>query len=184
MSHPLHPILVHFPIALFSTAVIFGLLGVLLRKEYLRQAETWLLAFGLVGGVLAAIAGFWSEEGVIDAGVPQAAFERHESFALATLAVFGLLLLLRLGRRWAWVQRSPTLYVALAAAGLVLLGTTGFFGGELVYRYGAGVQKPVIPIQGALDPDERRASRPPAATHPIGTFRKMSTDEATRTAVA
>jgi uncharacterized membrane protein len=144
VSHPLHPILVHFPIALFSTAVIFGLLGVLLRKEFLRQAETWLLAFGLVSGVLAAIAGLWNEEGIIAAGVPP--FERHETLGLSTLAVFGILLVLRLGKGRAWVPRSPTLYITLAAAGL--LGTTGFFGGELVYRYGAGVQPSAVSSPG------------------------------------
>lgn len=148
MSHPLHPILVHFPIALFSTAVIFGLLSVLLRKEFLRQAETWLLAFGLIGGVLAAIAGLWNEEELIAGGVPQAAFERHETLGLFTLIVFGILFVLRIGEGKPWVPRNWRFYVALAVAGLILLGATGFFGGELVYRYGAGVQKSSLSLPG------------------------------------
>ena len=40
----------------------------------------------------------------------------------------------------------------LGGVGLLLLGTTGFYGGELVYRYGAGVKSPVAPPAGTTSP--------------------------------
>jgi uncharacterized membrane protein len=142
MSHPLHPLLVHFPIALLYTTVLFEVLGYLLKKEALRQTALWLLSLGLAGGVVAAIAGEWGEEFAEAAGVPEAAIDRHETFAILSLVAFGILLVFRLWRGRGWIPQNEAVYFAIAMVGLLLLGTAGFFGGELVYRYGAGVERP------------------------------------------
>ncbi len=145
MPHPIHPLLVHFPIALLFTAIFFEMLGFLLRREFFRDATLWLLALGLTGGMVAAIFGFWTEEEVEASGVPEAAVDLHETFAVLSLVVFGALLVFRLWRRRVWTPRDEAIYFSVAMIGLLLLGTAGFFGGELVYRYGAGVQQPVLP---------------------------------------
>lgn len=145
-DHPLHPAIVHFPIALLFTAVFFDLLGMLIQKEALRRAGYYLLILGILTGIVAFIAGEWTEEAVEAMGVPEEAIEDHENTATATLITFSLLL----GLRW-WLRdridaiRHKVIYFTLSMAGLVLLATTGFFGGELVYKHGAGVdtKKPV-----------------------------------------
>lgn len=141
MSHPLHPILVHFPIALLSTAILFEALGALLGRDFFRPATTWLLGLGVLGGILATVAGFWNEEAAEAAGVPETAIERHENLALLTLAVFAVLLGMRWLRGRRWIPERPAVFFSIALVGLALLGATGYFGGDLVYRYGAGVER-------------------------------------------
>lgn len=145
MSHPIHPLLVHFPIALLFTSVFFDLLGIITTKKNFRQTGLWLLVLGLIGGIVASIFGAWSEEAVEASGVPKQAIERHENLAIITLVVFGVLLLFRWGARNHWTARNQVIYLCVAMLGLLLLGATGFFGGELVYRFGAGVQPQIGP---------------------------------------
>lgn len=145
MTHPLHPLTVHFPIALLFTSVFFDLLGILTEKKQLSQTGWWLLILGLVGGAVAAGFGMWTEEQVEASGVPEAAVDRHEAFALTTLAVFAALAVVRWRMRARWSSRDRVMYLCVAMVGLLLLGITGFYGGELVYRYGAGVESHAAP---------------------------------------
>ena len=148
MSHPIHPLTVHFPIALLFTSVFFDLLGMITENKNFRQTGFWLLILGLIGGIVAAIFGAWSEEMVEAMGVPEEAVDLHETFAIITLIVFGILLAIRWWIRSRWSVRDRVLYLCVAMLGLLLLGATGFYGGELVYRYGAGVQSPAGPPAG------------------------------------
>ena len=142
MTHPLHPLTVHFPIALLFTSVFFDLLGIVTENKNFKQTGWWLLLLGLIGGIVSASFGMWTEEQVEAMGVPEEAVDRHEMFAIITLLVFAALAVLRWRTRSSWSTRERTLYLCVAMGGLLLLGVTGFYGGELVYRYGAGVQAP------------------------------------------
>jgi uncharacterized membrane protein len=152
MSHPIHPLIVHFPIALLFTSVFFDLLWVITDNKNYRQTGFWLLILGLIGGIVAAIFGAWSEEIVEAMGVPEQAVDRHETFAVVTLIVFGILLLFRWWIKERWSVRDRVVYLCGAMLGLLLLGATGFYGGELVYRYGAGITSPASPPAGAASP--------------------------------
>jgi uncharacterized membrane protein len=145
MSHPLHPILVHFPIALLPTAILFEALGALWGRDFFRPVATWLLGLGLLGGIVATLAGLWNEEAVVAAGVPETAIDRHESLAFLTLAVFTVLLAMRWLRGRRWIPEHPAVFFSIGLVGLALLGATGYFGGDLVYRYGAGVERAAPP---------------------------------------
>jgi len=145
MSHPLHPILVHFPIALLPTAILFEALGALWGRDFFRPVATWLLGLGLLGGIVATLAGLWNEEAVVAAGVPETAIDRHESLAFLTLAVFTVLLAMRWLRGRRWIPEHPAVFFSIGLVGLALLGATGYFGGDLVYRYGAGVERAALP---------------------------------------
>ncbi|HUJ79535.1 MAG TPA: DUF2231 domain-containing protein [Nitrospiria bacterium] len=140
MTHPLHPLTVHFPIALLFTSVFFDLLGALTGNKNFKQTGWWLLILGLIGGTVAAGFGMWTEEQVEASGVPETAVDRHEAFAVTTIIVFAVLAVFRWWMRERWSARDRVVYLSLAMIGLLLLGITGFYGGELVYRYGAGVR--------------------------------------------
>jgi uncharacterized membrane protein len=56
-SHPLHPILVAFPIAFFIGAFVFDVLSVLLDKEVFWQTGNYMVIAGIAGALLAAIPG-------------------------------------------------------------------------------------------------------------------------------
>lgn len=139
MEFPLHPMLVHFPIALLVTSVLFDAAGTLIEREALREGGLWLLVLGLVGGVAAAVAGDLAEEAAEKAGVAETLIETHELLAFITLGLFGGLLLYRLVLRNQFTRRALAVYFLGAAIGLGTLAATGHLGGDLVYEHGAGV---------------------------------------------
>lgn len=139
MDLPLHPILVHFPIALLFVSVLFDLVGATLSRDSFREGALWLLGLGLTGGIAAAIAGGLAEDAAEKAGIAESLIERHEAFAQATLVIMAVLLLSRLLLRNRFSPRSFAVYMAAATVGLLSLIATGHTGGDLVYKHGAGV---------------------------------------------
>ena len=135
-----HPMLVHFPIALLFTSVLFDAAGAWFKRDNFRNGALWLLILGLLGGVAAAIAGDWAEEAAEKAGIPESMIETHETFAFVTLGIFGVLLLGRLMLRNQFTRKTLIPYFLIAAIGLGTLSATGHYGGDLVYEQGAGVR--------------------------------------------
>lgn len=136
LGHPLHPILVMFPLALFVTAVIFDLVDVVGGPSFLGEVAYWNITVGLIGGVLAVAAG------LIDLlAIPSGT--RAKRIGLTHGLVNSGMLLLFAG---AWVVRMNAdergagggLFaievVAIAGAGL-----GAWLGGELVDRLGVGI---------------------------------------------
>lgn len=139
MDYPLHPMLVHFPIALLVTSVLFDVIGSFVQRESFRDGALALLVLGLLGGVAAAIAGEGAEEAAEKAGIAESLLETHETLACITLGLFGILLLWRLFHRNTFTRPTVVAYFFVAAIGLGTLSVTGHLGGALVYEHGAGV---------------------------------------------
>jgi len=127
MDMLLHPMLVHFPIALFITSVLFDLLGI------------WLTALGVLTGLAAFASGDLAAEAAEKAGIAESLIETHEHLAGATVGLFGALLAWRLLLRNRFGPRTQIAYWMAATVGLGLLSATGHYGGSLVYEHGAGV---------------------------------------------
>ena len=138
-DHPLHPVLVHFPIALLITSVLFDAAGHVFKRDSLRDGGFWLLVLGLIGGVAASIAGSVAEEAAEKAGIAESLIETHESLAFVTLGIFGILFLWRLFLRNQFTGKLLAIYLFIAAIGVGTLSATGYYGGDLVYEHGAGV---------------------------------------------
>ena len=138
LGHPVHPILVAFPIALLAlTPMLDGLslLGVMTDAAgaaYLCEAA------GLIGGGLAIVTGF-----VDFVRIPQEEKAAatvaiiHASLALCMLSLFGVAFALR-GPRTA--AAGPGV-LALEVGGAALIGATGWFGGHLVFGHGIGIDR-------------------------------------------
>jgi uncharacterized membrane protein len=139
MDTLLHPMLVHFPIALLITSVLFDVLGAWLTRESLREGALWLLVLGVLTGLAAFASGDVAAEAAEKAGVAESLIETHEHLAGATVGVFGALLVWRLLLRNRFSPRTRVAYLMVAIVGLGLLSATGHYGGSLVYEHGAGV---------------------------------------------
>ena len=149
MQIALHPMLVHFPIALLFASVLFDVASTALTRDSLREAAQWLLGLGLLGGIAAAIAGGQAEGAAEKAGVAESLIETHETLAYLTLGIMAILLLSRLLLRNRFSTRAIATYLVMATVGLVAVSATGHTGGNLVYEHGAGVntvQQPSRPI--------------------------------------
>src|SRR6266540_1961731 len=57
LGHPIHPMLVMFPLGLFVTAVIFDFADLVGGPAVLGEVGYWNIVAGLIGGVLAALVG-------------------------------------------------------------------------------------------------------------------------------
>ncbi|MGV6819021.1 MAG: DUF2231 domain-containing protein [Parvularcula sp.] len=134
MRHPLHPAIVHFPIACWSLASIADFAGLWLG-EASWQWSGGLLAVGCGMAVVAILAGMFELSKVPD-GAPMRDTWAHMSAMLIAFGFFTARLVLRLDA----IQPLPpnTLSLFLDAGGFVALGVGGWLGGRLVYRHGIG----------------------------------------------
>lgn len=144
----LHPAVVHFPIALLMTAVLFDLTALLARRRWLEHGAMTLLALGTVALGAAWLSGnSASEEMWSMPGAAQAALADHQDLGVLTLLVFLVVLALRgtsafLSRHdeVATIRVLRLFAVTGAVAGLLLLAVTADRGGALVYTHGMGVE--------------------------------------------
>ena len=132
-GHPIHPMLVPFPIVLFLAALATDIAFALDGSEAWAEASKWLLGGGIVGALLAALAGFADFFG--SARIRELRDAWLHMFANLIAVVLELLnFLLRLGDEH---SAGSTGLVISAAVALILL-FSGWKGGELVFRHGVG----------------------------------------------
>ncbi len=136
MKHPLHPALVHFPIACWTLATAADLAGLWWLRWPLWQFALALLVVGCVGGLLAAAAGFVELLKLPAQHSAEADAYWHMALALGTWCLYAGSLWLRLPD----LQPQPagTVALMLSGCGFVALAATGWLGGKLVYVHGVG----------------------------------------------
>jgi uncharacterized membrane protein len=134
-GHPLHPLLVTFPIAFLSSALFTDLAYWLSGDPFWARASFWLIASGLLTGLVAAVTGL-SDFLKIKRVRQHNAGWIHLIGNVAALGISAINLLLRWGDRAAAIL--PTgLFLSLLVA--TLLGVTGWYGAELIYRHKVAV---------------------------------------------
>jgi uncharacterized membrane protein len=137
LGHPLHPALVHFPVALLLSATLADLAWVagLTHDTHLGAV---LMAGGLAAGLLAMAAGMVDFVQLDQGLVPHAM--RHVTAVGLAWTGYTVALYLRRDALWGSADLSTaTIAVSLCCALLLALG--GWLGGRLVYTFGAGVSK-------------------------------------------
>ena len=143
----IHPMIVHFPIALLVGALGADLLSLVLRRwDWLRPATVALYVAGGASAVLTYFTGTWAADSVSVPAEAQSVLTEHADLAWWTMWFFGVYALVRLGAH-AWsrtrdLQALQGLLLLVALGGSYLLYETGDHGAEMVYRYGVGVQQP------------------------------------------
>jgi len=133
----LHPMLVHFPIALITIGFVADVVSLFLKSEKcLSKTGLYLMILG----TLAAIAA-WSSGHLFTSEPSQGSiveiFEKHEAGALITMLVMIIGSALRI---WLVVQKKEETQLKWVVFGLYFLGCaavtfTGFMGGTMVYNY-------------------------------------------------
>jgi uncharacterized membrane protein len=144
-GHPIHAMVVAYPIALYTASLVCDLLYLAVGKAFWFQMAFWAIVFGLVTHVAAAATGLPDFLAVVRAGQAQKDARRtaasHLVFGIGLLIVQGLNLGVRnLGQVPA--SGSIGLPVAVNVIAVAVLGIQGWYGGELVYRHLIGVTLP------------------------------------------
>jgi uncharacterized membrane protein len=134
-GHPLHPMLIVFPLGLLATAVAFDIAALVSNDNGWFNISFWLMAAGILGGLLAALPGLVDWVAIPNNTRAKAIGLWHGGGNVVVLALFAVSWFLRRGT--AGVPSGGAL--ALSFIALVLALITGWLGGELVDRLGVGV---------------------------------------------
>jgi uncharacterized membrane protein len=134
-KHPIHPMLVPFPIVCFVGTLLTDIAYWATANIMWADFSAWLLTVGLIMGVLAALAGLVDFLGnrLIRAQAPA---WPHLLGNLLVLVLSALNILIH--SRDAWTSVVP-LGLILSATVVLILPVTGWLGWALVYRHRVGV---------------------------------------------
>jgi uncharacterized membrane protein len=138
LGHPVHPMLIVFPLGLLITAVIFDAIYLTTDNASFATASFWCIAAGIIGGLLAAVFGLidWLN---IPAGTRAKSVGLwHGVGNVVVVALFALSWWLRYNDP---ANVPSMLAFVLALAGVGIGAFTGWMGGELVDRLGVGVDR-------------------------------------------
>lgn len=134
-GHPIHPILIAFPIAFFIGTLVFDILGKLCNSPGLWQTGYYMEIAGIIGGLAAAV------PGIIDYffTVPPESSAKKRATKHGLINVTNVVIFFV-----AWLIRhndtaSATLIIGLEVLGVILLSIAGWMGGTLVYNNQLGV---------------------------------------------
>ncbi|RPI72813.1 MAG: DUF2231 domain-containing protein [Ignavibacteriales bacterium] len=138
-----HPRVVHFPIALLLTYVLFESLGAITKKEFLLKGAHLILLLGVIGAFAAVQTGeraedafeYWNKEA-------SALMEIHEQYANITIWYFAVLLVIRtfLVFKKKFTNVFKYAFMVLAIVGAYFIYQTGDHGGRMVYEHGIGTK--------------------------------------------
>ena len=146
---PLHPSVVHFPIALLIAAGICYLAHLFLKDRKLDVVGFFLHAGGLLGCIAAIMTGDYAESNMVQTERIHELVELHEQLGMLSAWAFGLLGV------WAYLRQKSNIFVerlvftVLFVGLLGMLGYGSHLGGKMVYEEGAGVvpMKPILEQQ-------------------------------------
>lgn len=126
----IHPLVTHFPIALWLTSTLFDLLAWRRPEPLYRLAACWLVGLGLLGAGVSIVFGWIDLISAERQGVGTGVLIRHRTHSViayvATAAYLGSFLW-----RWRTQNRLVLGLLVLSVAGAVLIAITGYLGGDL-----------------------------------------------------
>lgn len=134
-GHPVHPMLVVFPLGLLATAVVFDVIYLLSGHSQWTVVAYYMIGAGIVGGLAAAATG-WLDWAAIPRGTRAKRVGLwHGAGNLVVVALFILSWILRRDNP----ELPPTGAIVAALFGVVITVGTAWLGGELVNRMAVGV---------------------------------------------
>ena len=142
MRHPLHPALVHFPIACWSLATMADIAGIWVSRWPLWEWSLGLLVIGCAAGLVAAGAGLLDLLKLASESPAMEDANRHMGMALTAWGLYAFSLFPRINIKDMQLVPPDDLALALSGLGFLALCATGWLGGKLVYVHGAGVMDP------------------------------------------
>jgi uncharacterized membrane protein len=134
-GHPIHPMLIPFPIGLLGTAVAFDLIDAADGSDGFGRAADYMIAAGIVTGLLAALFGAIDWLAIPSGTRAKRIGVAHGLGNVAVVAAFTVAWLLRRDEP----ADPPAAALVLQVVGLLGALVTGWLGGELVDRLGVGV---------------------------------------------
>jgi uncharacterized membrane protein len=145
-GHPTHPIFVHFPTALYPTALLFAAASAIRGSPTDGRTATILASLGLAGAMPAALTGVVDWAGMIRGSTKRRAVTRH----MLVQVVAQLLAAGSVALQAPHLDRPVRMgVIALLAAAVATMFAGNWLGGVLVYRMAMRVGGDRRPVRGA-----------------------------------
>jgi uncharacterized membrane protein len=138
-GHPIHAMLVTFPIGLWVTSFVTDIWFYFNRNPTWLIVSKFMIAAGCLGALAAAVAGIIDWTGLRDRPAIKIA-NWHARLNIAALIVFAVSLYFRMNSGGGdMIGNKLTIPFLLSLVGVILISISGWLGGELVYRHGIAV---------------------------------------------
>ena len=151
-GHPIHPILIPFPIGLWIFSVVADVIylwrGNPVWRDYIAF---YALLAGIIGAAAAAVFGIIDWLSIRDRPTKRIA-DWHARLNVIAVVVYIASFYLRTTSGSTLLSASYSVAFALSLLGVVLIGISGWLGGELVFKHGVAVNTPATP---AAQPTDR-----------------------------
>jgi len=142
LGHSIHPMLVVFPLGLFTAAVVFDAVQLATGNDTFSQVGFWNIVAGVIGAALAAVTGLIDWLGIPNRTRARTTGLLHGCLNAAVTVLFLIALLIRADRP-AHAPGAGLFVIELLALGVGV--AAAWLGGELVERHGIGVDENAHP---------------------------------------
>jgi uncharacterized membrane protein len=136
LGHHIHPMLIVFPLGLLAVSLFFDLVFLATGEIRFTEIAYWNILAGILGGLLAAVFGFWDWLTISSGTRAKRIGAWHGITNVVVVTLFAI----------SWLMRSSepmhvpgTIAQALSFVAVALAIVGGWLGGELVERLGIGV---------------------------------------------
>lgn len=138
-GHPIHPMLVHFPTALFTAGFLFDAGGMLLNEPKLFAASLYVILLGLAGGLAAVVFGLIDYIKLSEQPRKFRTASWHAGIQFTVLMIFGIIAGVKFQVYPDW--GSPSLLeVSIMGAAVIVMLIGNYLGGELVITHRIGIK--------------------------------------------
>lgn len=185
----IHPIVVHFPIALLITATFISFLAILYKskRKELITVLYWILLLGGISILIALFSGLYEAGRVVHNEAIHEIMEVHELLGYIITGAFSIIAL------WVIVRKQKIKIKELVVIAFLLLGSSSvlvysaYLGGKMVYEQGAGVkpmEKMMLEMHGGGDHHHAEGAmhETEETMHNDATDHKMNSDTASHSA--
>jgi uncharacterized membrane protein len=124
-----HPLLVHFPIALWLTSALCDLLYLSQGDRFYQRAAHLLIGLGLLGAAVSIVTGFVDFRPLVAEGIGQSFVDKHRAHGLLAYGSTAVYVVSFVARRRPTLSRATI--AALMVLGAGLIAATGYIGGEV-----------------------------------------------------
>lgn len=134
-GHPFHAMLITIPIGAWTASIVFDILALATEDDAFAVGAVWLIGLGIVGALLAAVFGLLDYSNLAAGTKARRTGLAHLVLNTVATVLFAVSLLIRMGEP----EEASVGGFVLSLIAFLLVGASGFLGGELAYRFGVRV---------------------------------------------
>jgi uncharacterized membrane protein len=158
----IHPMIVHFPIALLTVSFLFEAAGTICHKDALRTVADWNWGLGVLGAAAAVVTGAWAAGHTPHSDAAKDILDIHETMGWSVLICGAAILAWKLWAKPVWHERFDpfVLLFQIFVLGAMVFGAG--LGGRLVYEFAVGT--PPAPALQTVFYGQPHVLKPPIRT--------------------